>query len=113
MVDNLYLSNMRDQCYDGASNMSGARSGCKTIIQESAPLAQYFQCASHRLNLAVVSACRIPALGNAESYIGEIAQFINFSAKRQRLLERAIDKQEATPRAMKLKDVQNTMGRED
>ena len=76
---NLCLSDMPGQCYDGASlNMSGgsgARSGYKTIVQQSAPLAQYFHCASHRLNLAVVSACKIPALRNAESYIGEIARF--------------------------------------
>ena len=44
---NLCLSDMRGQCYDGASNMSGARSGCKTIVQQSAPLAHYFHCASH------------------------------------------------------------------
>ena len=37
---NLSLSNMRGQCYDGASNMSGARSGCKAIVQQAAPLAQ-------------------------------------------------------------------------
>ena len=62
---NLSLSNMRGQCYDGASNMSGARSGCKAIVQQAAPLAQYFHCASHRLNLAVVSASKITALRNA------------------------------------------------
>ena len=61
----LSLSNMRGQCYDGASNMSGARSGCKAIVQQAAPLAQYFHCASHRLNLAVVSASKITALRNA------------------------------------------------
>ena len=104
---NLCLSGMRGQCYDGASNMSGARSGCKTIIQQSAPLAQYFHCASHRLNLAVVSACEIPALRNAESYIGEIARFFSFSPERL-LLEKAIDKLDPTPRAMKLKDVCRT-----
>ena len=86
-------------------NMSGARSGCKTIIQKSAPLAQYFHCASHRLNLAVVSACKIPALRNAESYIGEIARFFSFSPKMQRLLEKAVDELESTARAKKLKDV--------
>ena len=105
---NLCLSGMRGQCYDGASNMSGARSVCKTIVQQSAPLAQYFHCASHRLNLAVVSAYKIPALRNAESYIGEIARFFSFSPKRQRLLEKAIDKLDPTPRAMKLKDVCRT-----
>ncbi len=45
---------MRGQCYDGASNMSGARSGVKAVIQEAAPKALYFHCAAHRLNLAIV-----------------------------------------------------------
>ena len=87
----LLPENMRGQCYDGASNMSGARSGCRTIIQQEAPRAMYFHCASHRSNLAVVSACSIQAFKNAESYVGELARFFNFSAKRQRLLDRAID----------------------
>ena len=30
-------ANMHGQCYDGASNMSGARSGCKAIVQQEAP----------------------------------------------------------------------------
>ena len=72
---NLCLSGMRGQCYDGASNMSGAHSGCKNAIEQSAPLAQYFHCVSHRLNLPVVSAYKIPALRNAKSYVGEIARF--------------------------------------
>ena len=41
------LTNMHGQCYDGASNMSGARSGCKTVIQREAPLALYFHCTAH------------------------------------------------------------------
>ena len=42
-------TDIRGQCYDGASNMSGARSGCKTIVQQEAPMAMYFHCAAHRL----------------------------------------------------------------
>ena len=76
-------SDMRGQCYDGASNMSGVRSGCRSIED---PMAMYFHCAAHRLNLAVVSACKIQAFKNVESYIGEIARFFAFSPKRQRLL---------------------------
>ena len=64
------LANLRGQCYDGASNMSGARSGCKTVVQQEAPLAMYFHCAAHRLNLAVVSSCSIQAFKNAESCLG-------------------------------------------
>jgi len=28
----LSYSDMREQCYDGSSNMAGARSGCKEIV---------------------------------------------------------------------------------
>ena len=71
----LSLSNMRGQCYDGASNMAGARSGCGATVRQAAVMALYHQCASHRLNLAVLSACKITATRNTESYIGEMARF--------------------------------------
>ena len=48
-------ADMRGQCYDGASNMSGARLGVKSVVQKAAPKAMYFHCAAHRLNLSVVS----------------------------------------------------------
>ena len=99
---------MRGQCYDGASNMSGARAGVKSIVQEAAPKAMYYHCAAHRLNLAVVAACKIQAFKNAESYLGEIARFFNFSAKRQRLLDKAIEASDSTPKAKKLKDACRT-----
>ena len=71
----LSLSNLRGQCYDGASNMAGARLGCKSLVLREAPKAIYVHCAAHRLNLAVVSACKIQAFKNVESYIGEISRF--------------------------------------
>ena len=64
-VHGLSPSDMRCQCYDGASNMSGARTGCKSTVQHEAPLAMYYHCAAHRLNLTVVSACNIQAFKNA------------------------------------------------
>ena len=70
----LPISNLCGPCYDGASNMSGARSGCKSIVQLSAPLALNFHCASYWLNLAVVSSCKFQAFRNTESNIGEIAR---------------------------------------
>ena len=54
-------------------------------------MAIYIHCAAHRLNLAVVSACKIQAFKNVESYIGEISRVFKFSPKRQRLFDRAID----------------------
>ena len=99
---------MRGQCYDGSSNMSGARSGCSTLIRQQSPMAVYFHCAAHRLNLAVVSACKIQAFRNVESYIGEIARFFAFSAKRQRLFDRVVDTTLPKAKAQKLKDACQT-----
>ena len=73
----LPLSGLRGQCYDGSSNMSGIRSGCRALIQMLAPKAMYVHYASHQLNLAVVSACKIQAFKSTESTIGEIARFFS------------------------------------
>ena len=102
--------NIRGQCYDGASSMSGARSGCSAIVKQHAPLAEYTHCASHRLNLAVVSACKIQSFRDTESYLGEIARFFKFSPKRQRLLDRAIEIAcaEVNQKKVKLKDACRT-----
>ena len=97
-------TDMRGQCYDGASNMSGARSGANAVVQKEAPKALYYHCASHKLNLSVVSACSIQAFKNVESYIGEIARFFSYSPKRQRLLDSSIAACDETSHAKKLKD---------
>ncbi len=97
-------ADMRGQCYDGASNMSGARSGAKAVVQKDAPKAMYIHCAAHRLNLSIVSACGIQAFKNAESYVGEIARFFGYSPKRQRLLDKAIEASSQSSKAKKMKD---------
>ena len=104
----LPASDMRGQCYDGASNMSGACSGCQAIVQQQAPKAMYFHCSAHRLNLAVVSVCKIPAFKNVEAYLGEITRFFGSSAKRQRLLDTAALKMTTPTKAKKLKDACRT-----
>ena len=48
------------QCYDGAFNMCGARSSCKSLAQQKAPLAIYCHCAAHHLNLATFRLSRMP-----------------------------------------------------
>ena len=75
----LSIPDLRGQCYDGASNMAGARSGCRTIVQQQAPMAIYMHCAAHQLNLAVVSACKIQAFKNTETCIGDIARFFQLN----------------------------------
>ena len=107
-VNELPVANMRGQCYDGASNMSGSRSGCQAILQQQAPRAVYVHCSSHKLNLAIVSACKISSFKNTESYLGEISRFFAYSAKRQRLLDKAVESVESSSKAKKLKDVCRT-----
>ena len=89
----LPLSCLCGQCYDDSSNMSGIRSRCRTLVQNKAPKATYTHCAAHQLhvNLAVVLACNIQAFKNAESIIGEIARFFQFSSKGQWLLDKALE----------------------
>ncbi|KAI6652513.1 Zinc finger MYM-type protein 1-like [Oopsacas minuta] len=101
---NISPADIRGQCYDDASNMAGARLGMRSVVQAVGSKAMYFHCATHRLNLAVVSACSIQAFKNAESYVGEISRFFSFSARRQRLLDKAIEASNHTSKARKLPD---------
>ena len=101
----LCLSDLRGQCYDGSSNMAGAKSGCRAIVQEQAPIAMYTHCAAHQL---IVAACKIQAFRNTESCIGEIARFFKFSPKRQRLFDKVMDSMNTSPKAKKLKDACRT-----
>ena len=50
---NLRISNCRGQCYDGASNMVGIRSGVTTVLQREEPRAILTHCYGHSLQLAV------------------------------------------------------------
>ena len=53
--------------------MAVTKSCCKAIIQQQASMAIYVHCGSHRLNLAIVSTCKIRAFRN------EILTLPNFS----------------------------------
>jgi len=104
----LNVDDLRGQCYDGGSNMSGAKSGCRALVQERAPLALYTHCAAHQLNLAIVAACKIQAFKNTESCIGEIARFFQSSPKRQHLLDKVMENVSPAPKSKKLKDACRT-----
>jgi hypothetical protein len=71
-------------------------------------MAIYAHCAAHQLNLAVVSACNIQDCRNAESFIGEVAQFFKYSAKRQRILDQTAELLCTADKAKKLKDACRT-----
>ena len=92
---------MRGQCYDGAS-------GCRAIVEQSAPKAIHIHCAAHPMNLTNVSSCKIQAFRNSESCIGEIVRFFHCSAKRQHLLDKAFCRVTIEVKSRKLKDACRT-----
>ena len=56
------ITKLRGQCYDGASSMSGHKSGVATVLQSEEPRAVYTHCYGHALSLAcsdAVKNCKI------------------------------------------------------
>ena len=49
---NISMERLRGQCYDGASSMTGSRSGVAKRISELEPRALFTHCYGHALNLA-------------------------------------------------------------
>jgi len=47
----LPFDNLRAQTYDGAANKSDAFNGCQAVISQENPLALFFHCAAHCVNL--------------------------------------------------------------
>ena len=80
---NVQLSKCRGQCYDGASNMNGSRSGVATQISREEKRALYTHCFGHALNLAVADAIKQSKVCRyAMETAFEINKLIKFSPKR-------------------------------
>ena len=56
----LSLNDIRGQGYDGASTISGKRTGVQRRIRHIQSKALYTHCAGPSLNLAIVSSCLLP-----------------------------------------------------
>ena len=63
------------QGYDGAASMSSQTVGASAVVLKKYPLAVYTHCASHSLNLAVVSASKV---GTVRSMYGTVREVANF-----------------------------------
>lgn len=87
----LNLEYLRGQGYDGAGAMSGKFQGCAARVTAIYPQALYVHCASHSLNLAVGDVCLIPIIRNTLGTINEIIVFFRCSAKREAILNDAIN----------------------
>jgi hypothetical protein len=93
---NLPLSKVRGQCYDGASNMSGAKSGVAKQIQDEESRAIYTHCYGHALNLAcsdAIKGCKVTKEALESAY--ELIKLIKFSPKREEIFN--VIKEELAP----------------
>ena len=104
----LDLSHLRGQAYDGAGNMAGSVNGTAALITADYPLALYLHCASHCLNLAVVSSLQVMSVPNMMSVVGRVYQFFAAHPKRQRALEKAVSDTQPASRVHRLKDLCRT-----
>lgn len=93
---NLSLSNCRGQCYDGASNMTGAKKGVATQIRDQEQRAIYTHCYGHALNLAIGDTVKqSKVMRDALDITHEISKLLKYSPKRDSLFESI--KQELAP----------------
>ena len=83
----LSLSELHGQGYDGASTMSGHKSGAQARIREKQPKAVYTHCAAHSLNLVIVKTCSVPEIRNCIDSIKGINIWVKYSPKREALLK--------------------------
>lgn len=101
-------TNLHGQAYDGAGNMAGRVKGTAARIMSSFPLALYVHCASHCLNLAVVSSLEEVAVCNMIGIVNQVSTYFFAHPKRQRKLEEAIETTQPESSVRKLKDLCRT-----
>lgn len=80
---NLDLNKLVGQGYDGCSTMAGHVSGVQTIISEKYPMALFFHCASHKLNLVINDLNTVSEVRNAAGTTKEIIKFFRGSTLRR------------------------------
>ena len=69
----LTISCIVGQGYDGAANMRSNRT------RQSAPLATYFHCDGHCLNLVIMHSCSLPNVRNVVDKMKAVRMFFRFS----------------------------------
>lgn len=83
----LSLHDCRGQCYDGASNMLGKKSGVAKRIQDEQPKAHVTHCHCHSLSLGVKDTIKGSKILNDEMDTSrEIVKLIKLSPKRENIL---------------------------
>ncbi|XP_042388013.1 zinc finger MYM-type protein 1-like [Zingiber officinale] len=79
----LQVKKLRDQGYDGASNMRGACNGLQALFLRDCPYAYYVHCFAHRLQLTLVSVAKdVSVIWEFFSHLDNIVNIVTFSTKR-------------------------------
>jgi len=79
----LTLSNVRGQCYDGASNMQGELGGLKMLIRQESRSAHSVHCFAHQLQLTLVAVSKkCVQVGELVLLISNILNVLGASFKR-------------------------------
>ncbi|KAL5833527.1 hypothetical protein ACOSQ3_017201 [Xanthoceras sorbifolium] len=85
---NLSVENLRNQGYDGASNMRGEWNGLQVLFLKDCPSAYYIHCFAHRLQLALIAVARkVHDIWLFCSKLNSIVNFVNASFKRHSKLK--------------------------
>ena len=89
---NLSIGNLRGQCYDGASAMSGSRSGVAKRISELEPRAIFTHCYGHALNLAACDTIKkSKVMKDALETTHEVTKLIKYSPRREGIFNKVKD----------------------
>ena len=79
---NLSIKKLRGQCYDGASSMSGPRSGVAKKISDLESRAVYTHCYGHSLNLACMDTIKSSkVMQEAPDINGEVTKLVKLSPR--------------------------------
>ncbi|XP_050064353.1 uncharacterized protein LOC126553244 [Aphis gossypii] len=82
----LSMSQLIGLGFDGCSTMSGRINGVQSIIRRKYPMAFFYHCASHKLNLVINDQNAIPDIRNTSSTIKDIIRFFRESILRRKLI---------------------------
>ena len=106
--NHLNPSNMRNQAYDRARNMSGNTNVAAAKISSQSPLALYTHCNSHCLNLAVVASFEEVSIRNMIGVVKRPSIFFFAHHKHRKKLEEAIQNTQPESNVLKLNDLGRT-----
>ena len=81
--------------------MASERSGVTSIVQNKSPLAYYFHCATHCLNLSAFTAVKVSAKRNPKNVARKVAKMFKTKAKKTAFLKSCIKEDVFSPSGTK------------